>query len=201
MPERTIYTELHWYDGIKSIQRRDGKGNADTLMAAFITVRVFMSWAIFIRTEGFWSRIKRDVGGVYDSVSQKYLQSYLDEYSWRYNRRDQANWIFKSIFEAGYGAGVVTSFCKEALKSLLEIPGDSRRRARISSEGLNGSGFVTGSGFDFILIQGYRELGTMSGPKRPKQYSRSPLHSDTVLPANGRSAVQRPTSNREALFF
>lgn len=49
--------------------------------------------------EGFWSLIKRGIGGVYHSVSQKYLQSYLDEYSFRYNRRDQGNLIFKSILE------------------------------------------------------------------------------------------------------
>jgi transposase-like protein len=47
--------------------------------------------------EGFWSLIKRGVGGVYHSVSQKYLQSYLDEYSFRYNRRDQGNLIFTSL--------------------------------------------------------------------------------------------------------
>jgi transposase-like protein len=47
--------------------------------------------------EGFWSLIKRGVGGVYHSVSQKYLQSYLDEYSFRYNRRNQGNLIFTSI--------------------------------------------------------------------------------------------------------
>ncbi len=29
--------------------------------------------------EGFWSLIKRGIGGVYHSVSRKYLQSYLDE--------------------------------------------------------------------------------------------------------------------------
>jgi hypothetical protein len=37
--------------------------------------------------EGFWSLIKRGIGGVYHSVSQKYLQSYLNEYSFRYNHR------------------------------------------------------------------------------------------------------------------
>jgi hypothetical protein len=31
---------------------------------------------------------------VYHSVSKKYLQTYLDEYSFRYNRRDQGNLIF-----------------------------------------------------------------------------------------------------------
>jgi hypothetical protein len=47
--------------------------------------------------EGFWSLIKRGIGGVYHSISRKYLQSYLNEYSFRYNRRDMGNLIFKSI--------------------------------------------------------------------------------------------------------
>lgn len=49
--------------------------------------------------EGFWSLIKRGIGGVYHSVSEKYLQSYLDEYSFRYNRRHSGNLIFHSILE------------------------------------------------------------------------------------------------------
>ena len=49
--------------------------------------------------EGFWSLVKRGIGGVYHQVSQKYLQSYLDEYSFRYNRRDQGNLIFTSLLE------------------------------------------------------------------------------------------------------
>ncbi|HZW92153.1 MAG TPA: IS1595 family transposase [Candidatus Eremiobacteraceae bacterium] len=49
--------------------------------------------------EGFWSLIKRGIGGVYHSISQKYLQSYLDEYSFRYNRRDQGNLIFNAFLK------------------------------------------------------------------------------------------------------
>ena len=30
-------------------------------------------------------------------VHQKYLQTYLDEYSFRYNRRDRGNLIFTSV--------------------------------------------------------------------------------------------------------
>jgi transposase len=37
--------------------------------------------------EGFWSLIKRGIGGVYHAVSQKCLQTYPNEYSYRYNRR------------------------------------------------------------------------------------------------------------------
>jgi transposase len=49
--------------------------------------------------EGFWSLVKRGIGGVYHQVSQKYLQTYLDEYSFRYNRRDQGNLIFISFLK------------------------------------------------------------------------------------------------------
>jgi transposase-like protein len=49
--------------------------------------------------EGFWSLIKRGIGGVYHAVSVDYLQSYLDEYSFRYNRRHSGNLIFRSILE------------------------------------------------------------------------------------------------------
>src|ERR1700678_1452815 len=49
--------------------------------------------------EGLWSLIKRGIGGVYHSVSPKYLQTYLDEYCFRYNRRDKGNLQFKSILE------------------------------------------------------------------------------------------------------
>lgn len=47
--------------------------------------------------EGFWSLVKRGIGGVYHSVSQKYLQSYLDEFTFRYNRRHEGNQQFRAI--------------------------------------------------------------------------------------------------------
>jgi len=47
--------------------------------------------------DGFWSLVKRGLGGVYHSVSKKYLQTYLNEYSFRYNRRDSGNLIFFAI--------------------------------------------------------------------------------------------------------
>jgi transposase len=49
--------------------------------------------------EGFWSLVKRGLGGVYHSVSKKYLQSYLNEYSFRYNHRLSGNLIFPMILE------------------------------------------------------------------------------------------------------
>jgi transposase-like protein len=38
--------------------------------------------------EGFFSLLKSGIRGVYHSVSSKWLQSYLDEYAWRYNHRE-----------------------------------------------------------------------------------------------------------------
>jgi transposase len=49
--------------------------------------------------EGFWSLVKRGIGGVYHSVSKKYLQTYLNEYSFRYNRRKSGQPMFVSLRE------------------------------------------------------------------------------------------------------
>jgi transposase-like protein len=47
--------------------------------------------------EGFWSLLKRGIGGVYHSVSTKYLQSYCDEYAFRYNHRKVMQPMFISL--------------------------------------------------------------------------------------------------------
>src|SRR6185503_887454 len=95
LPASTIYTdELPAYDGIATMPR------------GYVHRRIRHSAKVYVigdihtnSVEGFWSLIKGGIGGVYHSVSQKYLQSYLDEYSFRYNRRDQGNLVFKSILE------------------------------------------------------------------------------------------------------
>ncbi len=45
--------------------------------------------------EGFWSLVKRGIGGVYHSVSPQYLQSYVNEYSFRYNHRNDETPMFR----------------------------------------------------------------------------------------------------------
>ena len=44
--------------------------------------------------EGFWSLVKRGINGVYHAVSPKYLQSYLNEYGFRYNHRKSETPMF-----------------------------------------------------------------------------------------------------------
>ena len=47
--------------------------------------------------EGFWSLVKRGIGGVNHAVSAKYLQGYLNAYAFRYNRRDQEQPMFEAF--------------------------------------------------------------------------------------------------------
>ena len=49
--------------------------------------------------EGFWSSVKRGISGVYHAVSQKYLQDNLNEYAFRYNRRDSETPMFRAILD------------------------------------------------------------------------------------------------------
>jgi hypothetical protein len=49
--------------------------------------------------EGFWSLIKTGIRGVYHSVGRHYLQTYLNEYSFRYNRRFDVQPMFLSFLQ------------------------------------------------------------------------------------------------------
>ncbi len=44
--------------------------------------------------EGFWSQLKRSVDGTYHAISKKYLSSYVNEFSFRYNYRKLESPIF-----------------------------------------------------------------------------------------------------------
>ncbi len=48
--------------------------------------------------ENVWSHLKRGIYGVYRHVSKKYLQSYVDEYAFRYNHRKQSDQMFDILF-------------------------------------------------------------------------------------------------------
>ena len=44
--------------------------------------------------EGFWSLLKRGISGVYHSVSSKHLGKYINEYTFRYNNRNNEKPMF-----------------------------------------------------------------------------------------------------------
>jgi transposase-like protein len=47
--------------------------------------------------EGFWGLVKNGIRGVYHSVGKHYLQSYLDEFSFRYNHRFDVTPMFATF--------------------------------------------------------------------------------------------------------
>ncbi|MCF7635288.1 MAG: transposase IS1595 [Dehalococcoides mccartyi] len=47
--------------------------------------------------ESFWSLMKRGIEGVYHAVSPKHLQSYVNEYSFRYNHRNDETPMFQFL--------------------------------------------------------------------------------------------------------
>lgn len=91
LPNTTVFTdELPSYDGLSVMPK------------GYVHRRIKHSARIYVvgdihtnSVEGFWSLIKRGIGGVYHAVSQKYLQSYLDEYSFRYNYRNSEEAMFR----------------------------------------------------------------------------------------------------------
>lgn len=47
--------------------------------------------------EGFWALLKTGISGSYHAVSAKYLQTYVDEFAWRYNHREDRQPMFLSL--------------------------------------------------------------------------------------------------------
>jgi transposase len=100
LPNTTIYTdELAAYRAIPWLADEKGKAHYQHRRIHHAS-NVYVMGDVHTNTiEGFWSLIKRGIGGTHHSVSQKFLQSYLDEYAFRYNRRDVPEPMFKLILE------------------------------------------------------------------------------------------------------
>jgi transposase-like protein len=92
LPESIIYTDHYpaymGLDKINGYQHRRINHSAGVYVVGDTHTQTI---------EGFWSLVKRGIGGVYHSVSKKYLQTYLDEYSFRYNRRSMNEPMFTSL--------------------------------------------------------------------------------------------------------
>lgn len=53
--------------------------------------------------EGFFGNLKTGMRGAYKKVSRRWLQSYLNEYAWRYNHRGELEPMFKRLLRRSYG--------------------------------------------------------------------------------------------------
>jgi len=81
LPASMVFSdEAKFYDPLKGM----GYGHERVNHSA----HVYVSGDAHTNTiEGFWSLTKNGIRGVYHNVSHKYLQTYLNEYAFRFNRR------------------------------------------------------------------------------------------------------------------
>jgi len=102
LPKSTVYTdEYPSYGNISLMMDKERKTELH-----YRHRRINHSEGVYVQgdvhtntIEGFWSLVKRGIGGTHHMVSAKFLQEYLNEYSVRYNRRDVQRPMFKLILE------------------------------------------------------------------------------------------------------
>ena len=91
LPASTVYTDEH--AGYSNLAKSGYFHHRINHSAG-----VYVSGTVHTQTiENFWSLVKRGIGGVYHSVSAKHLQGYLNEYVWRYNRRNEPRAMFLTL--------------------------------------------------------------------------------------------------------
>jgi transposase len=81
MPATTVFTdEARIYRTLPRLGYQHGR--------VYHSANIYVDGDVHTNTiEGFWSLVKRGISGVYHNVSEKHLQSYVDEYAWRYNHK------------------------------------------------------------------------------------------------------------------
>jgi len=91
LPGSMVYTdEYHGYDklGKTGYKHRRIKHHA----------KVYVDGDVHTQTiEGFFGLFKNGIRGVYHSVSAKWLQTYINEYTWRYNHRDDDRAQYRTL--------------------------------------------------------------------------------------------------------
>lgn len=94
LPKSVVFTDEHFgYEGIPNITER-----------GYVHRRINHSEKVYVMgdvhtntIEGFWGLVKNGLRGVYHNVGRSYLQTYLNEYSFRYNRRYDTTPMFISF--------------------------------------------------------------------------------------------------------
>jgi transposase len=99
LPKSTVFTdEFASYQGLERIPGMNYEHRRINHSA-----KVYVMGDVHTNTiEGFWSLVKRGIGGVYHSVSQKYLQTYLNEYSLPVQSPRLREFDFPCDFGAGF---------------------------------------------------------------------------------------------------
>jgi transposase len=90
LPQSVVYTDE--YTGYRGVERGYFHKRINH------SEKIYVSGAVHTQTiEGFWALLKGGLQGTYHSVSLKHLQSYISEYAWRYNHRDDAQAMFRTL--------------------------------------------------------------------------------------------------------
>ena len=91
LPESLIYTDEYFaYERLG----REYKGHRRIKHKA----RVYVEGDTHTQTiDGFFGLVKNAIRGVHHGVSHKWLQGYLNEYCWRWNRRDDGEDMFRRL--------------------------------------------------------------------------------------------------------
>jgi len=91
LPESMVYTdEFPVYDKLS----KHGYQHKRVYHAS----KVYVSGNVHTNTiEGFWSLLKGGISGVYKAVSEHHLQDYINEYSFRYNHRNDETPMFLTM--------------------------------------------------------------------------------------------------------
>jgi transposase-like protein len=91
LPASTVYTDQYaGYNSLDSLGYKHSRVNHEQ--------KVYVSGDVHTNTiEGFWANTKRGIRGVYHAVSDRHLQSYLDEYAFRYNHRETPDGMFDAF--------------------------------------------------------------------------------------------------------
>lgn len=91
IPESMLFTDD--YKGYLTLERKYRHPRINH------SARIYVSGDVHTQTiEGFFGLTKNRIRGVYHSVTKKWLQGYLNEYAWRYNRRDDERSMFHDLF-------------------------------------------------------------------------------------------------------
>jgi transposase-like protein len=95
LPKSTVFT-----DDFVSYDHLDRHINEYTHHRINHSQKIYVMGDVHTNTiEGFWSLVKNGIRGVYHSVGRHYLQTYLNEYSFRYNRRFDEQPMFMSFLQ------------------------------------------------------------------------------------------------------
>lgn len=91
MPESTVFTDEHKaYDGLSKNGYQHHRVNH--------SAKIYVTGNVHTNTiEGFWSLLKNGIRGAHHAVGAAYLQSYVNEYAFRYNHRDDGEPMFAAI--------------------------------------------------------------------------------------------------------